>query len=166
MMRKNKEEGYDHRKVELEKMIRGGGPITQKAYAKHWDSKDDVKTNNQLVVGLFGSRVEEWVQSGPGLDSLAKYLTGKVHKGIHFNFAMPQGSGAHAVAFWRSGGRLSGHYYFFDPNFGEYKGSPKEVSGWFVRFIGDKYGPPSNVPWWYLLVLTEAATVKGGWSYV
>jgi hypothetical protein len=149
------------RKSKLIQAIDTFGPVLQSSYKKGWSTLENVKTNCSGVIRLGGdSTIADSQQWGgmPAGDTLINYIKDKRKTGFHFNIGF--GSGAHAVAFWRSGeqGLLpSGHVYFFDPNAGEYKGNKSEVTGWLNHFIQTKYG---KIKWSYVLHCVETVKPK------
>ena len=58
-------------------------------------------------------------------------------------FTVDSQSGAHAIGFYQSGGKLFGtkkHVYLFDPNFGEFKFKSGDFTGKLTTFLGESYG--------------------------
>jgi hypothetical protein len=63
--------------------------------------------------------------------------------GIYFS-----GGGGHALGFWRSGkagSKFSGHTYFFDPNYGCYKGDTSEYRSWLTTFLSTNYSTTNKM---------------------
>lgn len=99
-------------------------------------SKDEAVTwrLRGLAVGDY-----ENCTSATIVDFMAGKRTG-YSLGIYFS-----GGGGHALGIWRSGesggllSKLSGHTYFFDPNFGCFKGNTSSFKGWLGTFISTHY---------------------------
>jgi hypothetical protein len=174
MMRDSKASGAAARKNELLKIVTGGGGVTQQAYKQAFEEGDDLKKNNAFLVRAANSSIEEIKQGGgplPGAE-IASYVAANRRAGVHFNFGYIQAvrlhnnttrevHRGHAVAFWRSGQdtwHSSGHVYFFDPNYGEYKGNKREVAAWFTEFMKTNYG--NNFTWWYEMLLAPMSTAN------
>lgn len=163
VMRESKEDGPGKRKAALELIAKGGGSVAQQAYSKAWNNKSDVVANSKFVIRVAGQAdiAEELEGSGAiPYDLIVVNIADLRKRGIQFHFGYSRG--AHAVAFWRSGKDSilpSGHFYFFDPNFGEYKGDKGEISEWFDTFISTHYG---TISWWYLLLLKPVEGVQDG----
>jgi len=162
MMRDSKASGAAARKNELLKIVQGGGGVTQKAFVQGWDYAGDTKKNNVFVARAADSSIEEFKKGNglvPGAE-IASYVAANRRAGVHFSYGFlvsdekGQEERGHSVAFWRSGEdtwHASGHVYFFDPNFGEYKGNKREVAAWFTNFMKTKYG--NDFTWWYQMLL-------------
>jgi hypothetical protein len=177
MMRDSKGSGAAARKNELLKIAKGGGGVTQKAFVQGWDYASDTKKNNVFLARAADSSIEEFKEGKrlvPGAE-IASYVAANRQAGVHFSFGFlasddegEEEERGHSVAFWRSGQdtwHASGHVYFFDPNFGEYKGNKREVAAWFTNFMKTKYG--NDFTWWYQMLLgpvSATAAPVNGWK--
>jgi hypothetical protein len=163
LMREEKDTGEAHRKQELIRAVGTYGPIMQHTYEVNWSTFEKTREKDAFVMRMVAkgrivapshqTATRQWNCGLPPGTALVDLMKDKRRTG--FNFAIGGPWGGHSLAFWRSGhqGLLpSGHIYFFDPNYGEFKGDKGEATNWLRKFLTTHYG---RINWSYLLEIQE-----------
>ena len=119
-----------------------------KAQAKAGTSKDAQLQHEKLDVAQQEYGMES-LPNGTIMTSNESQVANEVTKTPHsyflcgIRFTVDTQSGAHAIGFYQSGGKLFGskkHVYLFDPNFGEFKFKSGDFTNKLTTFLGEAYG--------------------------
>ncbi|BBO67189.1 hypothetical protein DSCA_11190 [Desulfosarcina alkanivorans] len=126
----------------LETMCKQEAQKLQRFYEKAGNEFDTGK-DEAVTFAVRGLKLKGNYRSRPNAAALVDYLDEKrraYSMGIYFS-----DGGGHSLGIWRSGRSsglfhgLSGHSYFFDPNYGCYKGNISDFRGWLASFIAESY---------------------------